>query len=84
MICNSSGNCFEKTTFYFDGIRDNSDKAHFHCELVYWNLCLSYRIVLCFHGKNNCKYIFCGHRTVTLYLLLHNKMPLRKLIYSLF
>lgn len=36
------GNCFEKTTFYFDGVRDNSDKAHFCCELVYWTLRISY------------------------------------------
>lgn len=35
MICYSLGNCFEKTTFCFDGIRDNSDKAHFHCESVH-------------------------------------------------
>lgn len=41
MICYSSGNCFEKT-FYFDGIKDNFYKAHFHQELVYLNLCISY------------------------------------------
>ena len=35
MKCYSSGNCFEKTTLYFDGIKDNFYKVHFHQELVY-------------------------------------------------